>query len=231
MKHIKFWILVLVLMIGFSSIGRGQKNSWPTYDTISTSTDSITIVIHSNSLTGIYDLQLNFGELDTCTFYDFCYSRSVPDSLVGFDSTFLPYTQLFVLRTNDTTDTVTVWRNNPNTTGDIMLEVLNVNGHGNDCWINFPPNNSTNNGHPSLSTKLATVKTPINDTRLSIYPNPVTSTLRIQSDRPNTYTIFNISGTKIFESSENAISVSSLPNGFYYVVDKNGNYVGNFVKN
>lgn len=71
----------------------------------------------------------------------------------------------------------------------------------------------------SDSVGIADLRLPTSD--FSIYPNPASTTLTVEADRPATVTLMDVSGRESgrwrVESGKNTIDISTLPRGVYFV--------------
>ena len=61
----------------------------------------------------------------------------------------------------------------------------------------------------------------IDSSNIVIYPNPANENIRIDYDKELFVEFFNLSGTKVLESTENSINISELTKGTYIVLIKN----------
>jgi len=70
------------------------------------------------------------------------------------------------------------------------------------------------------------------ENKITTYPNPVTNFLTIEGIENENVSIFNLEGELISQEqlNGNAIDVSKLSAGFYFIVDSNGEFMTKFVK-
>ncbi|MBT8259595.1 MAG: T9SS type A sorting domain-containing protein [Flavobacteriaceae bacterium] len=103
------------------------------------------------------------------------------------------------------------------TTGNPNLTCINVDNvaYSTSNWTDIDPQHYFDVNCPALDIEESEL------TSFKVFPNPVKNVLKIQTNEPGSYSVFNLNGQVLLEGEifvgENELPMSFLPNGMYFL--------------